>query len=224
MSMKQWSKSWGRSLLAMIASSAGIVSAEGVRYYHVKPKQQCGIPPLQIASNAANLGRRVKEFQFIPTALQIDHCSISRIALFIEDNGHWRLSLQADQNPLVEESTALTTVLPSTTLNTGLPAPGKPALPTAPIRGLPAVRLKHTTFLKRNLFVIRVRGLGDFAEPIAVPPAPPALGKPVLLSLPSIEFWVQNGVQLPLVREGYHEDAITFFDLIDRAEIEFSYR
>ena len=36
---------------------------------------------------------RVKYFQFIPTALAIDHCSISRIALYIQDDGRWRLSL-----------------------------------------------------------------------------------------------------------------------------------
>src|SRR5208337_2431207 len=167
---------------------------------------------------------RIKVFQFVPSALQIDHCSISRIAFSLQDNGQWRLSLQADQNPVVENSTALTTVLPSTTTSPDFPSTGKPALATAPIRGLPAVRLKHTTFLKRNLFVVQIRGLGDFAEQISVPASPPQLGKPVLVAMEPISFWVQNGVPYPLVSEGVVADASRFFDMIDRVELEFSYR
>ncbi|HKM56488.1 MAG TPA: hypothetical protein VJY33_23995 [Isosphaeraceae bacterium] len=263
MSAKQWSKAWKGSLIALIVSSAGIVSAEGVRHYRVKPKQLCGIPPadyqppqpppavvpvvavsavghvltppvnpltgtaamnLQIPGAVANPSPRIKVFQFVPSALQIDHCSISRIAFSLQDNGQWRLSLQADQNPVVENSTALTTVLPSTTTSPDFPSTGKPALATAPIRGLPAVRLKHTTFLKRNLFVVQIRGLGDFAEQISVPASPPQLGKPVLVAMEPISFWVQNGVPYPLVSEGVVADASRFFDMIDRVELEFSYR
>jgi len=167
---------------------------------------------------------RVKYFQFMPTSLQIDHCSISRIALTILDDGHWRLSLQADQNPLVETATALTTVMPSSTTSSALHTMAKPALPTAPIRGLPSGVAKQTSFLKRNLFVIRLRGLGDFGEVIATPPQPSKLGKPVLFATPPIEFWVQNGVPYPLVVEAGLLDVQTFFDKVDRVEIEFSYR
>jgi|GEM_PF-2270702 len=263
MSARYLGKNLTRNLTATLAIGAGIVGADGVRHYHVKPKQLCGIPPadyqpphpppavvpvvlvssvghvimppakpltgttamsLQIQAENANQSPRVKVFQFVPTAMQIDHCSISRIAFSMQDNGQWRLNLQADQNPVVENSTGLTTVLPPTLVSGGVPASGKPALTTAPIRGLPALRLKDTTYIKRNLFVIRIRGLGDFAEPIAVPASPPALGKPVLLRLSPIEFWVQNGVPFPLVSDGLHPDAKTFFDMIDRVEIEFSYR
>jgi hypothetical protein len=191
-------------------------------------------PPATLASATAAMSLkvpvqttpRIKLFQFNQSTLQVDHCSISRMALTIQDNGLWRLSLQGDQNPVVEISTGLTTVQPSSTLNVGLPAPGKPPLPTAPIRGLPAVRLKNTNHLKRNLFVVRVRGLGAYTEPIPVPATPSIVGKPVLLDLEPIEFWVQNGVPYPLVAEAEHPypDVQRFFDLIDRVEIEFSYR
>jgi hypothetical protein len=277
-------------------AGAGVVGADGVRHYHVKPKTLCGIPPadyqpshpppvvapvtaisevgfvitaplaalsppativtplpttvitppattvvappvtvvnrpattvtpsalmsLQTPSQIITPAPRTKVFQFIPTSMQIDHCSISRMALYIQDNGLWRLTLQADQNPIVQTATALTTVQPSTA--------NPPALLTAPIRGLPKVTWRDTSFIKRNLFVIRVRGLGSFQEPIPVPAAPATIGKPVLFELAPIEFWVQNGVSFPLVAQQDpslpHADIKQFFDMIDRVEIEFSYR
>ena len=124
----------------------------------------------------------------------------------IQDDGRWRLSLRADQNPLVETATGLTTVLPSSNSTSTLPTTSKPALPTAPIRGLPSGTAKDTAFLKRNLFVIQLRGLGDFSEPIATPPEPSKLGKPVLFATPPIKFWVQNGVPYSLVTEATSSD------------------
>jgi hypothetical protein len=179
---------------------------------------------LQINGAPVSKLPRIKFFQFIPTTLQIDHCALSRIALVIRDDGHLRLSLQADQNPLIENSTALTTVQPSSTTNSLVSTMSKPPLATAPIRGLPAVRLKQTSFLKRNQFVIRLRGLGSYANPLPVPPAPASLGKPVMFATPPIEFWVQNGVPYPLDAEADLGDIRAFFDLVDRVELEFSYR
>ena len=95
---------------------------------------------------------------------------------------------------------------------------------TVPIRALPKVQTKQTAHLKRNLFIIRLRGLGSFTEPLATPPSIPSQGKPMLLSLEPIEFWVQNGVPYTLVLQGQHPDAANFFDKIDRVEIEFTYR
>jgi hypothetical protein len=187
-------------------------------------------PPTKAAMSLAIPGAtrqpsvRTKYFQFIPTTLVIDHCSISRIALYIQDDGRWRLSLEADQNPLIDTATALTTVQPSTTLNAPLPTTSKPVLPTAPIRGFPTGSAKDTAFIKRNLFVIRLRGLGDFSEGIANPPVPSAIGKPVLFATPPIKFWVQNGVPYSLVVGAALPDVRASFDQIDRVEIEFSYR
>jgi hypothetical protein len=259
----EWGKQLGRSLIATLAIGAGIVSADGVRHYHVKPQRLCGVPPaeyqpprpppvvvpvvavssvgyvltppltqaslkeamsLQVPGKATK-SPRIKVFQFTLSSLQIDHCSISRLCLTVYDNGFWRFSCQGDQNPIVETATALTTVQRSATTKELLPTSGRPPLPVAQIQGLPAGEAKYTAFLKRNLFVIRVRGLGDFREPLPVPPAPPSLGKPVLFSLPVIEFWVQNGVPYPLVRtSGPNGDVRQFFDMIDRVEVEFSYR
>jgi hypothetical protein len=233
-------------LLVSALTIAGAAVGKGVRRYHARPQERCGIPeadyqprhppplvdpviavsqvgvllaqPQTTASDTAMSLKiegarttaprtRVKVYQFAPTSLQIDHCSISRMALFLTDRGHWRLSLQADQNPQV--------VLP----------PAGVAVPTtAQVRGLPNVQLKQTTHLKRNLFVIKVRGLGAYREPLAVPPKPPTQGKPVLMDLPPIEFWVQRGVPYSAVFENENGDSATYFDQIDRVEIEFSYR
>jgi hypothetical protein len=179
---------------------------------------------LPIARSTVKPLARLKYFQFAPTTLAIDHCSISRIAFTIQEDGRWRLTLQADQNPVVETATALTTVLPSSNSSQLLPTTSKPSLPIAPIRALPAGTAKDTAFLKRNLFVVRVRGLGAFGEEIAIPAQPSILGKPVLFRTPPIEFWVQNGVPYSVVCESHSSDAKTFFDVVDRVEIEFEYR
>ena len=231
------------ALLMVAALTVGSVAVGGgVRRYRARPQELCGIPDadyqpphprpivdpvlavsllaqplsptagdaamsLKISGQTAAARPRVKFYQFAPTFLQIDHCSISRMALIINDRGYWRLSLQADQNPQV--------IIPDAGV----------AVPTAAqVRGLPGGQLKQTNYLKRNLFVIRVRGLGAYSESLPTPPAPGAQGKPVLMALSPIEFWVQRGVPYSGVFENENRDAATFFDQIDRVEIEFSYR
>jgi hypothetical protein len=233
-------------ILVAALTVGGAALGGGVRRYRARPQQLCAIPDadyqpphpppmvdpvlavskvgtiltpsppatagettmsLKIAGQTTTSRPRIKLYQFIPTALAIDHCSISRLAMTIDETGYWRLNLQADQNPQVDFPPA------------GIAVPVQ-----AQTRGLPAVQLKQTTYLKRNLFVIRVRGLGAFPEATTTPPAPPDLGKPVLLAIPPIQFWVQRGVPYPAVFDGVNRDAATLFDLIDRIEIEFSYR
>jgi hypothetical protein len=241
-----FTRNGGQILIAILVVGVGVVSAAGVRRRHAKPRELGGIPArdyqtitgsspasvlaiskvavsiapseppaapgtagmaLRIGEQAANRSLGARLYQFAPTSLQIDHCSISRIALVIQEDGSWRLNLQADQNP-----------------RTAVPRSETPPVAMTPIRGLPNVQTKQTAHIKRNLFIVRVRGLGAFAEPLATPPSPPSLGKPVLLALGPIEFWVQNGVPYPLVIQGRDDDAACFFDRIYRAEIEFTYR
>jgi hypothetical protein len=149
---------------------------------------------------------RVKVYQFPTAGLAVDHCSISQIAFFMQEDGTWRLNLNADQNAGASASRVVT---------------GPTTLPQ--VRGLPDITIKETSFLKRNLFVIRLRGLGSYTEPLPTPPVPSVVGKPVLLALPPIRFWVQRGVTYPLVSSGRHPDAARFFDEIDRAQVEFTY-
>lgn len=43
--------------------------------------------------------RAIKLFQLDRSRMRVNHCSISDVALQLDDRGHWVLSLRADQNP-----------------------------------------------------------------------------------------------------------------------------
>jgi hypothetical protein len=162
---------------------------------------------IQIAAPTPADRLRVKVYQFRAASLAIDHCVLSRMVLTTRADGLWRLTLRADQNYRDEPISDKT-------------APNV----QAPIRGLPNVRLKQTGHLKRNLFIVHVRGLGLFSEPLPVGATQPVLGKPVLFAFPEQAFWVQNGVPLPFTAQGFAPEVAEAFDLIDRAELEFTYR
>src|SRR5437868_15318837 len=116
------------ALILVAALTAGsAVAGGGVRRYHARPQQFCGIPQadyqpphppavvdpvlavssvgslltqpqpaatgdttmsMKISGQSTTARPRVKFYQFVPTALQIDHCSISRIAMTISDSGY----------------------------------------------------------------------------------------------------------------------------------------
>lgn len=77
-------------------------------------------------------------------------------------------------------------------------------------------------YVKRNQFVIRLRGYGNFAElPTA---AAIQSGKPELVDLPEIKFWVQNGEPRFLRTTGHDDRIRQYFELLDRVELEFFYR
>ena len=50
------------------------------------------------------------------------------------------------------------------------------------------------------------------------------LGKPVLVELPTAMFWVQRGYPYDFFARQPQRDVAQYFDLIDRVEVEFSYR
>src|SRR5262249_12513504 len=127
---------------------------------------------------------RVKVFQFTTSTLAINHCSVSRMVMTIREDGLWRVSLRADQNPRFD------------------PLSLKTAPPVdAQVIGMPNVRIEQTGHLKRNLFVVRLRGLGSFTEPLPAGMALPIVAKPVFLEAPELLFWVQSGVPYPLVMQ-----------------------
>ena len=135
---------------------------------------------------------QIKVFQLDRPSLQIDHCSISRVALQLHKNGLWALSLRGDQNP---EGASQVIETPAGSRQTG--------------------------HLKRNKFVIKIRCFGQYR--VDEEQSDTSTGKPVLLQLRPIEFWVQRAEPKDFFRRGHHPDATALFDLIDRAEIEFFY-
>jgi len=119
------SKSIGRLVIIiglMLAGGAMCLSAELhlVRRHRTYPSCKCGIPESnyqyrtrsrsEIAISQTRLLVRkgttvidaahpiVDLYQLDQPSLTIDHCSISQVAVQLEDNGNWVLSLRADQN------------------------------------------------------------------------------------------------------------------------------
>lgn len=160
----------------------------------------------------------VSFFQLDKPALVLDHCSISRVAVMLQSDGSWRVSLRADQNP------GSTVGVAAAGSATTVPVAVTPALPVPPAQ-------KQTSHLKRNEFHVAVRGYGaDKASESADLKAP---GKPLLFHIDLQPFWVQNGVPRNMVWDGTSRnndgtsasnDIKRFFSLVDRVEIDLSYR
>ena len=138
--------------------------------------------------------RQAKVYQLERPTLAVDHCSISAVAVVLQDDGQWTLSLRADQNPVREETAA---------------AAG-PAGQT------------QTSHLLRNEFHVDIRCYGAMAIP-GGDQADRGVGKPVLCVLHPEGFWVQRGQPRHLRTGGRSESLREYFRLIDRAEVEFFY-
>lgn len=212
-------------------------SEPGVRHkvssHHSRPIALCEIPPYEYLSTLpaastvavsqiaellrsptltpglpAVAGSTLVYFKLVQASLVNGHCSISNVALTIRDDGYWSLGLQADQNPIVPQS------------NPPLVA-ASPAPPRIILRGatLPS---RFTAHIKRNQFIIRVRGYG--AYPDLTDPATPS-GRPILFALQIPPFWVERELPLrPLPFEGKNGLIAEYFKSVDRVEVELTYR
>lgn len=138
-------------------------------------------------------------FQVRQTRLQVDHCFLTRPAVTLYPDGRYTVSFRADQNPR-----------PGTDVRSPLQPDERLAT---------ALQTEH---LRRNLFVVKVRGYG--AYPVKDDKPTLASSKPVLAELPPISFWVQRGEPYTGYVEGWCEAVRRSFDRIDRMEIEFTYR
>jgi len=139
---------------------------------------------------------QAKVFQFVDNPiLRSNHCSVSQMAVVLEETGHWSVSLQADQNPL-------------------FPIGNSPLNPTT----IEPTRL-FTDHMQRNQFYIRVRGY------VTNTPRQEGqlLGDPVAVQLEVPPFWVQKGRSYPLHATGFSPEASTYFDVITHVELEFFY-
>ena len=139
-------------------------------------------------------------YQLRETRLQIDHCFLSRIAVTLHPDGRYQVSLRADQNPQPGDADIRSPLRPGETMNVPL----------------------QTTQLRRNLFTVKVRGYGTF--PVLGDRPSLAPGQPVLLELPVEQFWVQRGEPYSGFFEGRSDAVRQFLPLLDRVEVEFTYR
>lgn len=170
-----------------------------------------GVPPAGLTVIPAPVVRdRIKVFQLGQAKIQNDHCFLSRVALTLHESGLWTLSMQADQNPWMTG--------PRREVSTAVQLPGAVSALTPPI----PVGGKESNGLKRNQFVVRVRCYGSYPIMDVAPGVAP--GKPVLFELPTAYFWVQRGIPYDFWAQQTLPQVSQFFDLVDRVEVEFSYR
>jgi hypothetical protein len=161
-----------------------------------------GLPPDGLTTAAPLVLReRVRYFQLEQSQLKVDHCSLPRFVLVLHEDGYWTLSLRADQNPETEGQPF-----------NAVTAPGVPLSDT----------IKQTTQLKRNLFSVRVLCHTGFPLDENLPQT--GTGKPVLFEVRPEPFWVQRGQPRDVWIKQAQEDVSKYFDLIDRVQVEFSYR
>lgn len=156
------------------------------------------IPSKKFGAQLAPSERRIKVFQMVEPKLHISHCSVSQLALQVDDQGTCILSLRAEQ---------------------GI----EPPRPIVPEALLSAESIDpQTSQVKRNLFVLRVRGFVFF--PVAEADDATTTGKPVAFQLKPIRFWVQRGEPYDGRFVERSKDAKDYFELLDRVEVSFSFR
>ena len=122
--------------------------------------------------------------------------------MVLRDDGAWSISLRADQNARAPD-----------------PIPAAPAI--APDAPLPPTT-KQTLQIRRNQFLLLVRGYADYPLRVDDPDTVP--GRPLLFDVLPEPFWVQNGQPLEFRASGRSPTLAEEFGAIDRVEVEFTYR
>jgi hypothetical protein len=223
------------------ARAVGIGSEPGASRFRTRPKVVCGLPPgidyihggpngpaLAVSMTALLLpvrdaaadgvlpsGQRAYAYQMGQAELRVDHCAISRVALVIRTDGFWTLSLRADQNRPEDRDPPLIAVgRPVVTDATSL-APSRVILPGA------TATTRFTEHIKRNQFIVRVRGYA-FAATGSSLDAPPA--RPVLFQLAPDPFWVQRREPRFEKFQDFDVEIAEYVRSVDRVEIELTYR
>lgn len=215
-----------RAITSMALALAVVACAAGKRIpvhrYRTGPQVRCDLPPRDyIYGNRPRMALALSNpvvlvrvpgmapatppppgalvyayYQLAQASVTVDHCSISRVVLTTWDTGAWSLDFRADQNPS---------------------GPLKPPL-VLPGASSPA---QFTAHIKRNLFTVRVRGLGASAAQ-GTPNL--SIGRPVLFELAPEPFWVQRGVPVLQRFQGIDPQLARFLPQADRIEVELSYR
>ena len=144
-------------------------------------------------------GLSASTYQMPDAALRIDHCSVSRAAVVIAADGRYAVSFQADQNPL-----------------TASPFDGVKAIDT---------RLATAMFL-RNQFHLTVRAyVGYPLAPGGNSSGPVAGATKAAVEEWTIDpFWVARGVPHSGLVKGQSDAAARYYRVIDRFELDFTYR
>lgn len=152
---------------------------------------------------------RVKVYRAALNVVQNEHCSLAGVALALQETGEWNLSFTAHQNPWM--------IGPKNLVSGPTQIPG----PTGSLR-LPIPPLTfETEGLKRNLFTVTVKCYGDFPRR---PRVPVIVNRPVLYEIKPAPFWVQRGTPYDFQQRCGMYEVAQYFDLVDRVEVEFTWR
>ena len=144
-------------------------------------------------------GPQPQLYKLLETRLKADHCFLSRMAVAFHPDGAFQISFRADQNPRAGDDIR------------------------SPLRqGERLETTIQTSQLRRNQFVVRVRGSAAYP----VKGTLPALGvtPPALVEFPIEPFWVQRGEPYSGFVTGRSDAVRQYFTAIDRIEVEFTYR
>lgn len=231
-----------------LAVSAGVwlasaADAGELPTHRMRPGTVCGIPnyPYQVVNTTPNLtttsaslirvtaGRAVVPdvipdspasglgavrtpvvFQLADTRLQLDHCFLSRVAVTVHDDGRYLVNFRADQNPQLQN------------LRSDLNLQSVRDIASPLKLGERVDTVLQTTQLRRNQFVLHVRGYA--MAPVRQELPGLGLGKPALFDIPITPFMVQRGEPYYGKFEGRSDALRRSFELIDRVEVDFTYR
>jgi hypothetical protein len=150
--------------------------------------------------------RDIKLFQLQrPKELEIEHCAITQVALQLDREGYWTLSLRAYQNAVLPADQAAKA-------EQAEKAERRAAKKKAAAEG-------GALFDKRNLFVVKLRAYAMFSDEAGSRDELP--GKPVMFTLGPESFWVERGQPYDLYRKYYNAEITRYFDYVDHVELEF---
>ena len=154
--------------------------------------------PLPGEKRINGAGKRIRFFQLDRASLNVEHCSIAKVVLHLEEDGLWKLNLWAEQN------------MP--------PRPAEHVLPGVTIRRDDI----YTDYILRNQFFVKARALAVGLPADKFPEAQAAA--PVLFQLAPPGFWVERGQPVHHEVFGNWESVRRYFDAVNRIEVEFFYR
>lgn len=154
--------------------------------------------PAPVPLNTQTVLNSAASFQLFDQVLRVDHCSVSGVSVTFYPEGRFVIRFRADQNPLSSD----------------------PLTPTLRAATNVATSNLDPSQFKRNKFHLTVRGHA------ADPAGEARLGatKAAILELPIEPFWVERGKPFNGFVEGTSESVRRNYKLIDRVELDFTYR
>lgn len=137
-------------------------------------------------------------FNLLDQVIRVDHCTVSRVSVTLYPDGKYVIAFRADQNPPASDPLTPTLKARGTGLDTGL----DPAQ------------------FRRNKFTLTVRGYA--ADPLGERGTRGT--KAAVLDLPVEPFWVNRGQAYHGLVEGSSEAVRRNYKLVERVDVDFTYR